>query len=585
MSQSLKVTVLKGESLIGKTKGTSDPYVEVIVFDDKLAKVGKPQCTRVIKNNLDPNWNQALEFKLARPPKESFSIKICVWDKHTFRTDKFMGQCSIQFNAELINSEDVIESWFPLSVRKVNEAVSGKINLKIQYGTLKEKKKAVSLQEMKDENKIKDPKPPKEGELPLQAKGSLDELKKSGMRFLVMKEDIEEYDSIRNGPASTSMKPIGAAGITITKGLILTQNGAYSLEPAKGDVVVTAGKWFFEVKLNSYSQLQIGWCTEDYNHKTNMGDSWTYDGNSQQKLRKANGSQYGQRWNYGDTIGVALDLDERSLKFFKNGQNLGEAFGKSEFPKNCKLSPFVNLSSRANCTFNFGKENFTYPQKGYNPLHCFLSEKEISDLAKLFDHYKKISNEADDVPKEDWVDTIHEAGIDDLIKDLEIKDNDTGFLVLSWKLSCDNAFEISRDEWMNNLTIHACSKIKDIISKISEWKKDVLKDDSFKNFYNWCFKYMRGDKKKLETEQCKSLWDLLLKPKNWALYKDWNDYLEDKKVTSISEDCWKMMIEFSLSCSKNVDNYDDKKAWPVEIDGFVDWMNGDGGEGSEDDDL
>jgi len=115
----------------------------------------------------------------------------------------------------------------------------------------------------------------------------------------------------------------------------------------------------------------------------------------------------------------------------------------------------------------------------------------------LFDHYKKISNEADDTPQEDWVDTIHEAGVDDLIKDLEIKDQDTGFLVLSWKLNCDNAFEITRDEWMNNLTIFACYRIKDVISKISEWKKDIQREDIFKNFYNWCFKYMRGDKKKV----------------------------------------------------------------------------------------
>ena len=98
-------------------------------------------------------------------------MKVCVWDKHTFRTDKFMGQCSIQFNAELINSTDVIEQSFPLSARKLKEQVSGKITLRIQYGKLKEKKKAVTLEEMKEENKLKDPKPPKEGELPLQAKG------------------------------------------------------------------------------------------------------------------------------------------------------------------------------------------------------------------------------------------------------------------------------------------------------------------------------------------------------------------------------------------------------------------------------
>ena len=326
MAQTLKITVLKGEQLVAKTKGSSDPYVEITLFDENLSKVGKPLCTKVIKSNLNPNWNQELVFQLQKPPKESFSLKVCVWDKHTFRTDKFMGQCSIQFNADLINSTDVIEQWFPLSQRKVQEAVSGKINLRIQYGTLKEKKKAVSLQEMKDEQKIKEPKPPKEGELPLQAKGSLDELRKSGLKFHVIKEDIiEDYDSIRMGPATTSMKQIGGSGITIVRGLELTQNGSYSLEPAKGDVTVSAGKWYFEVKLLCYSQLQIGWATEDYNPRQNQnGDAWCFDGNSAQKLRKANGTAFGQRCTNNDTIGVALDLDEKTLRFYRNGQNLGD---------------------------------------------------------------------------------------------------------------------------------------------------------------------------------------------------------------------------------------------------------------------
>ena len=291
---------------------------------------------------------------------------------------------------------------------------------------------------------------------------------------MIIKEDpLEEYDSIRMGPATTSMKQVGGSNIKIQNGLDLTQNGVYSLEPAKGDVIVTSGKWFYEVKLQSYSQFQIGWCTEDYNPKKNAndGDAWSFDGNSQQKLRRATGTRYGQRWNHGDTIGVAFDYDEKTMHFYKNGSDMGLAFDKSELPKNAKLSPFINMSNRSRCIVNFGKDKFTYPVKGYNPLHCFLSEKEISELSKLFDHYKKISNEADELPPEEWIDTIHDVGVDDLMKDLEIKDQDTGFLVLSWKLNCDNAFEISRDEWMNNLTIHACYRVKGKFKKKKKREK------------------------------------------------------------------------------------------------------------------
>ena len=65
------------------------------------------------------------------------------------------------------------------------------------------------------------------------------------------------------------MKQVGGSAITIQRGVELSQNGTYSLEPARADVLVTAGKWFFEVKIQSYSQLQIGWSTDDYNPRKN----------------------------------------------------------------------------------------------------------------------------------------------------------------------------------------------------------------------------------------------------------------------------------------------------------------------------
>jgi len=34
-----------------------------------------------------------------------------------------------------------------------------------------------------------------------------------------------------------------------------------------------------------------------------------------------------------------------------------------------------------------------------------------------------------------------------------------------------------------------------------------------------------------------------------------------------------------------VDSYDDQKAWPIELDEFVGWMNGEGAGSEEDDDL
>lgn len=72
--------VLAGRQLAGKNTGNkSDPYCEVVVLDDQGLvcgalhivvytehptgnKLGKSQCTKVIKDSLSPNWSQLLEL-------------------------------------------------------------------------------------------------------------------------------------------------------------------------------------------------------------------------------------------------------------------------------------------------------------------------------------------------------------------------------------------------------------------------------------------------------------------------------------------------------------------------------------------
>lgn len=56
-------------------------------------------------------------------------------------------------------------------------------------------------------------------------------------------------------------------------------------------MVVTAGKWYYEVTLASNGQAQVGWCTQTFDPAdATLGDSWTYDGSRQQKVRNGNGT-------------------------------------------------------------------------------------------------------------------------------------------------------------------------------------------------------------------------------------------------------------------------------------------------------
>jgi hypothetical protein len=75
------------------------------------------------------------------------------------------------------------------------------------------------------------------------------------------------------------------------------------------------------------------------------------------------------------------------MNFYKNGKDLGVAFTDVTVG-NSRIMPCAALSRKTKLMFNFGKDPFSYPIKGYNMLHMQLSEKEVEQLAKLFQKYK-----------------------------------------------------------------------------------------------------------------------------------------------------------------------------------------------------
>ncbi|KAH9624296.1 hypothetical protein KSS87_009214 [Heliosperma pusillum] len=81
----IKVNVVRGTNLAIRDVITSDPYV-ILSLGQQSVK------TRVIKNNLNPVWNEKLMLSIPEciPP-----LKLLVYDKDTFTPDDFMGQAKI----------------------------------------------------------------------------------------------------------------------------------------------------------------------------------------------------------------------------------------------------------------------------------------------------------------------------------------------------------------------------------------------------------------------------------------------------------------------------------------------------------
>ncbi|KAL2539413.1 Calcium-dependent lipid-binding (CaLB domain) family protein [Abeliophyllum distichum] len=77
----LRVRIKRGVNLAIRDVVTSDPYVVVKMGKQKLK-------TRVIKKDINPEWNEDLTLSVADP---NIPIKLTVYDHDTFSMDDKMG--------------------------------------------------------------------------------------------------------------------------------------------------------------------------------------------------------------------------------------------------------------------------------------------------------------------------------------------------------------------------------------------------------------------------------------------------------------------------------------------------------------
>jgi hypothetical protein len=251
---------------------------------------------------------------------------------------------------------------------------------------------------------------------------------------------------------------------------------------------------------------------------------------------------------------------------------LGVAYGASEMGKAKSLTPFCLLARNMKVTFNFGATAFRYPQHSFNQLHLPLDEKQMQALGALFHKYCRVANEAQE--DEDYDPSIFEAGTDAYMADLGITDDmDPSIFIIAWKLGCVTPWVISKAEWMNGWSLQGASTVADMKGKLTGWRKDLEDAKVFTVFYNWVFDHMRGDKRILDWEQVKILWQVVLSSRKWPLFPKWIEFLEKTKTKAINQDLWSMIWEFMKAFPKDLKSYDpSESAWPGKLDEFAEYM-------------
>lgn len=215
----------------------------------------------------------------------------------------------------------------------------------------------------------------------------------------------------------------------------------------------------------------------------------------------------------------------------------------------------------------------SYMQRAIRRQKRIVNPKKviIDELLTLFDTYKSKDDNGEFC--------IQGESILTFCQDLQIDPMGLDLLILFWKLGCTKAYCITQDQFVTGLAscrMETVTKIKERISKMPSY---IINPKDFKQFYSWCFDYMKTEStsKRIPLESAIALWKLIFAKYPYA--KEWVEFVESGhyKEKTIMKDIYMEVFNFMTDPLVNEDllrNYDSNQAFPVIIDDFVDSIKG-----------
>lgn len=123
--------------------------------------------------------------------------------------------------------------------------------------------------------------------------------------------------------------------------------GNYENGGARATKGVSSGKWYWEVKYdsstpNSLTSILVGVANFSTDMTTALGNQTTQRSYYSYTGKKCNGTalSYGSSYSVGDVVGIALDMDNGTITFYKNGVSQGTAF--SDLKSLGTVYPFIS---------------------------------------------------------------------------------------------------------------------------------------------------------------------------------------------------------------------------------------------------
>lgn len=195
------------------------------------------------------------------------------------------------------------------------------------------------------------------------------------------------YDAMLDSPTPKSttvgnyavLNPIDtySASPTFSNGNLTISTPTSGNGTARSTISVSSGKWYWESSVVSWSASDsdpMNGILSPTSTLTSMYTSSTgyaYESYYGQKWHNGVNESYGATYGIGDIIGVALDLDNGTLTFYKNNVSQGVAYTGISGTYCAAISDSSSSGSSV-MNINFGQRPFAYtPPTGYKALQTY----------------------------------------------------------------------------------------------------------------------------------------------------------------------------------------------------------------------
>jgi len=204
-----------------------------------------------------------------------------------------------------------------------------------------------------------------------------------GRKFTYTSLNLENINMMLNYNDTSEYLKLSPDGLT-------ARCDSSSFESVRGTGQADVGAWYYEVLILTGGVMQIGWATKKskfLNYEGyGIGDdeySQSYDGCRQLMWYNADFSNISPnlpQWQPGDTVGCFLDTQERCIKFYLNGQELGPYCQLFEHASD-GFFPAASFMAFQQGEFNFGAKEFKFPPnekfQNFNEKSFLASEDKI----------------------------------------------------------------------------------------------------------------------------------------------------------------------------------------------------------------